>query len=59
MPEIFEDYAGDLLREFGGSPDRALSAARVITARQPGVAAPPPEVRPASQSQLRHLQPPY
>jgi hypothetical protein len=26
MREIFEDYAGDLLREIGGSPDRALSA---------------------------------
>lgn len=26
--EIFEDYANDLLREFGGSPGRALAAAR-------------------------------
>ena len=32
MAEIFEDYAGDLLREFGGSPDRALAAARAVAA---------------------------
>jgi len=26
MPEIFENYAGDLLRELSGSPDRALAS---------------------------------
>jgi hypothetical protein len=28
--ELFEDYAGSLLRELGGSPDRALAAARAV-----------------------------
>lgn len=32
MPEIFEDFANDLLREFGGSADRALEAARAVAA---------------------------
>jgi len=36
MPEIFEDYAGDLLREFGGSPGRALAAARAVAAGAAG-----------------------
>ena len=34
--EIFEDYAADLLREFGGDPDRGLAAARAIAAGIPG-----------------------
>ncbi len=29
---LFEDYAADLLRELGGSPDRALAAARAVAA---------------------------
>jgi prevent-host-death family protein len=32
MAEIFEDYAGDLLRELGGDPDRILAAARAVAA---------------------------
>jgi len=32
MAEIFEEYATDLLREFGGDPDRALAAARAVAA---------------------------
>ncbi len=32
MAEVFEEYAGDLLREFGGSSDRALTAARAVAA---------------------------
>jgi prevent-host-death family protein len=32
MAEIFEDYAADLLREFGHDPDRALAAARAVAA---------------------------
>lgn len=32
VAEIFEDYAGDLLREFGGNPDRALAAAKAVAA---------------------------
>jgi prevent-host-death family protein len=38
MPEIFEDYARDLLREFGGSPDRALAAAQAAAAAAAGKA---------------------
>ena len=30
MAEVCEEYADDLLREFGGSPDRALTAARAV-----------------------------
>ena len=30
--ELWEDYAADLLREFGGSPDRALAAAQAVAA---------------------------
>ena len=33
MAEIYEEYAGDLLREFGGSPGRALAAARAVAAQ--------------------------
>jgi prevent-host-death family protein len=36
MAEIFEDYAADLLGEFGGSPDRTLAAARAIAAKASG-----------------------
>jgi prevent-host-death family protein len=36
--ECFEDYAGDLLREFGGSADRALAAARAVIAESAGKA---------------------
>jgi len=36
MAEIYEQYADDLLREFGGSPDRALAAARAAAAKAPG-----------------------
>jgi prevent-host-death family protein len=36
MPEIFEDYAHDLLREFDGSPDRALAAAQAVAADAAG-----------------------
>jgi prevent-host-death family protein len=32
LAEVFEEYAGDLLREFGGSPDRALAAAEAAAA---------------------------
>ena len=32
MAEIFEDYAGDLLRELGNDPGRILSAARAVAA---------------------------
>lgn len=32
MAEIFEDYAGDLLRELGSDPDRILAAARAVAA---------------------------
>jgi prevent-host-death family protein len=34
--ELFEDYATDLLRELGGSPDRALAAARAVAIGAPG-----------------------
>jgi hypothetical protein len=34
--ECFEDYAVDLLREFGGSADRALAAARSVAAESIG-----------------------
>jgi prevent-host-death family protein len=34
--ECFEDYANHLLREFGGSADRALAAARAVAAGSPG-----------------------
>ena len=34
--ELFEDYANDLLRELGGSPDRALAAARAVAAESAG-----------------------
>ena len=37
MAEIFEEYAGDLLREFGGSPDRALAAAKAVAAGAAGI----------------------
>jgi prevent-host-death family protein len=33
MAEIFEDYAADLLREFGHDPDRTLAAARAVVAK--------------------------
>jgi hypothetical protein len=33
MAEIFEDYATDLLREFGHDPDRALAAARAVAVK--------------------------
>jgi prevent-host-death family protein len=36
--ECFEQYAGDLVREFGGSADRALAAARAIIAESAGKA---------------------
>jgi len=32
MAEIFEDYAGDLLRELGSDPDRIQAAARAVAA---------------------------
>jgi prevent-host-death family protein len=32
MAEVFEEYASDLLGEFGGSADRALAAARAVVA---------------------------
>jgi prevent-host-death family protein len=32
MPQIFEDYANDLLREFDSNPDRALAAAQAVAA---------------------------
>lgn len=38
MAEVFEEYAADLLREFGGSPDRALAAARAAAAGAVGSA---------------------
>jgi prevent-host-death family protein len=34
--ELFEDYAADLLRELGGSPDRTLAAARAVAAGSVG-----------------------
>lgn len=34
--EIFEDYAKDLLREFGGDPGRARAAARAVAASAAG-----------------------
>lgn len=36
VTELWEDYAADLLREFGGSPDRALAAARAVAAEAAG-----------------------
>ena len=36
--ECFEQYAGDLVREFGGSADRALGAARAVIAESAGKA---------------------
>lgn len=32
MAEVFEEYASDLLGEFGGSADQALAAARAVVA---------------------------
>lgn len=34
--DVFEEYAADLLREFGGSAERVLAAARGIAARSGG-----------------------
>jgi prevent-host-death family protein len=36
MAEIFEDYATELLREFGHDPDRTLAAARAVAAKAAG-----------------------
>jgi prevent-host-death family protein len=36
--DLFEQYANDLVRELGGSADRALSAARAVIAGSPGKA---------------------
>jgi prevent-host-death family protein len=36
--ECFEQYAGDLVREFGGSAERALAAARAVIAGSGGKA---------------------
>ena len=36
--ECFEQYVGDLVREFGGSADRALGAARAVIAESAGKA---------------------
>ncbi len=36
MEDVFEDYAGDLLRELGGSAGRALAAARATCAGAAG-----------------------
>lgn len=36
MAEVFEEYATDLLREFGGDPDRILAAARAVAAGAAG-----------------------
>jgi prevent-host-death family protein len=36
--ECFEQYAGDLVREFGGSADRALGAARAVITESAGKA---------------------
>lgn len=36
VAEIFEDLAGDILREFGGDPDRALAAAKAVAAKAAG-----------------------
>jgi prevent-host-death family protein len=35
MAEVFEEYAADLLREFGGSVERILAAARAVAADMP------------------------
>jgi prevent-host-death family protein len=35
MAEVFEEYASDLLSEFGGSAKRTLAAARAVAARLP------------------------
>jgi len=35
MAEVFDDYATDLLKEFGGSAERALAAARAVAAEMP------------------------
>ena len=34
MPQIFEDYASDLPREFDDSPDRVLAAAQAVCRRR-------------------------
>jgi prevent-host-death family protein len=36
VAELWEEYAADVLRELGGSPDRALAAARAVAARAAG-----------------------
>ncbi len=36
LAEIFEDYATELLREFGHDPDRTLAAARAVAAKAAG-----------------------
>jgi prevent-host-death family protein len=48
MADVFEEYAGDLLREFGGSPERALAAARAVITRAPGEAGYPARWRHAA-----------
>jgi prevent-host-death family protein len=35
MAEVFEEYASELLGEFGGSADRTLTAARAVAAGMP------------------------
>lgn len=46
--ECFEQYAGDLVREFDGSADRALAAARAVIAESAGKAGYPTLWRQAS-----------
>ena len=46
--ECFEQYAGDLVREFGGSAGRALAAARAVIAESGGKAGYPALWRQAS-----------
>jgi prevent-host-death family protein len=46
--ECFEQYAGDLVREFGGSAERALAAARAVIAESGGKAGYPALWRQAS-----------
>lgn len=66
LAEVFEEYVADLLREFGGSPDRrpAVSGARAVasavsTVRAPvlaaagvagGLADPEVSIRPGARS---------
>lgn len=45
---VFEEFAGDLLREFGGSSGRALAAARAVIIRAPGEAGYPTRWRHAA-----------